>query len=69
MIATWFCSSTGEIIAAIDNEIEGPVAGNNFGSESFSSPTDWTVAVQKFVDAYPKDYKPQYYTPFKSHKF
>lgn len=55
-------ANTGEIIAAIDNEAESPAMANNFGSESFKSPTDWTVAVEKFTDAYPKDYKPQYYT-------
>lgn len=56
-------SNTGEIVTAIDNEVETPAAGNNAGSESFSVATDWTKAVEKFVDAYPKNYKPQYYSP------
>lgn len=55
-------ANTGEIIAAVDNETEMPAGGNNYGSESFSAPVDWTVTVQKFVDAYPKDYKPEYYS-------
>lgn len=55
-------ANTGEIIAAIDNEADSPAKADNFGSESFKVPTDWTIAVEKFVDAYPKDYKPQYYT-------
>lgn len=56
-------SNTGEIITAVDNEVETPAPGNNAGSESFSVATDWTKAVEKFVDAYPKNYKPQYYSP------
>jgi hypothetical protein len=55
-------ANTGEVISAIDNEADSAAPGNNVGSESFSVPTDWTVAVQKFVDAYPKDYRPEFYS-------
>lgn len=55
-------SNTGEIIAAVDHEEDSPATGNNFGSESFKTPVSWQIAVEKFVDAYPKDYKPQYYS-------
>lgn len=55
-------SNTGEIIAAVDHEEDSPASGNNYGSESFKTPVSWQTAVEKFVDAYPKDYKPQYYS-------
>ena len=55
-------ANTGEVISAVDNLADSPASGNNFGSESFKVATDWTEAVEKFVDAYPKDYKPQYYS-------
>lgn len=55
-------SNTGEVVVAVDSEVDSPAPANNYGSESFSAGADWTEVVQKLVDAYPKDYKPQYYS-------
>lgn len=55
-------ANSGEVISAVEGLAENPVQGNNFGSESFSKSMDWSRTVADFVDAYPKDYKPQYYS-------
>lgn len=55
-------SNTGEIIISADGKDEQPAPGNNWGSESFTPPKSWAAIVEKFVEIYPKDYKPQYYS-------
>lgn len=55
-------ANTGEVIVAVDGLSETPAEGNNFGYESFKQPQSWQNVVSKFVDAYPKNYKAQYYS-------
>lgn len=52
-------SNTGEVIVAVDAESDKP---GGVDSGSFNAPSDWTEAVQRLVDAYPRDFKPQYYS-------
>lgn len=55
-------ANTGQVIVAIDGISEQPAPANNFGAESFIEPSSWEKVVAEFVDAYPKEYKPQYYS-------
>lgn len=52
-------SNTGEVIAAVEGQNDKSAA---IEAGSFNEPSDWTETVEKLVDAYPKDYKPKYYS-------
>ena len=52
-------SNTGEVIVAVEGEDEKPMSVE---AGSFNEPADWAETVSKLVEAYPKDYKPQYYS-------
>lgn len=52
-------SNTGEVIVAVDGEIDSPATVDG---GSFSTPPDWTETVEKLIEIYPKDFKPQYYS-------
>lgn len=52
-------SNTGEVIVAVDGEADSP--GTADGG-SFNEPANWTETVSKLIDAYPKEYKPTYYS-------
>ncbi|WII72158.1 hypothetical protein QJS83_16975 [Bdellovibrio sp. 22V] len=55
-------SNTGEVILSVDGKDEQPAPGNNWGSESFTPPQNWANIVDKFVNSYPENYKPAYYS-------
>lgn len=52
-------SNTGEVIAVSEGESDAPAFVE---SGSFKKPLDWTEPVEKLVEAYPKDFKPRYYS-------
>lgn len=52
-------SNTGEVIAAVDDEQDSSAA---IEAGSFNQPRNWNGVVGKLIDAYPKDYKPNYYS-------
>lgn len=55
-------ANTGEVIVAVNGKDEQPTPGSNWGSESFTAPSDWAGVVADFVEAYPKVYKPEHYS-------
>lgn len=52
-------SNTGEVLAVSEGEADAP-AYVEYGS--FQKPLDWADPVDKLVEAYPKDFKPHYYS-------
>ena len=52
-------SNTGEVLAVSEAESDAP-AYVEYGS--FQKPLDWTEPVEQLVDAYPRDFRPHYYS-------
>lgn len=52
-------ANTGEVITAVDGQDDKSGAVE---SSVAAAASDWTDVVKKLVDAYPKDFKPQYYS-------
>lgn len=55
-------TNSAEIIVAVDGKSEVPAGASNWGSESFTAPSDWEQTVADLVEAYPKNFQPKFYS-------
>ncbi|KYG66808.1 hypothetical protein AZI86_07155 [Bdellovibrio bacteriovorus] len=55
-------SNTAEVIVAVQGRSTVDAGASNWGSESFTPPSDWEGTVASLIEAYPRDFKPKYNT-------